>query len=187
MVTVVCEVCGKTESVFECRAKTYATCSKACAGIRASKLRSTKVELTCQVCNKVFYEKPSHAHERKTCSRECLAKLKTVVFKGEGNHQFGLRGAERGRAWKGGKRISSWGYVLINVGYKDYQFEHRLVMERELGRKLLPTEHVHHINEVRTDNRIENLLLLSEGEHVAHHNKQNPMPRDPVTQRFTSK
>jgi hypothetical protein len=66
--------------------------------------------------------------------------------------------------WKGGRHISAKGYIVAldwSTGKKRMIPLHRLVMERFLGRVLLPSESVHHINGVRTDNRIENLELWS--------------------------
>lgn len=37
--------------------------------------------------------------------------------------------------------------------------EHRVVMERRIGRALFPDESVHHINGIRDDNRLDNLEL----------------------------
>jgi len=46
---------------------------------------------------------------------------------------------------------------------------HRFVMEQHIGRKLLRSEHVHHINGNREDNRIENLALVSASAHAKIH------------------
>lgn len=68
--------------------------------------------------------------------------------------------------WKGGKQVDCYGYVLIlnpDHPYSDshgYIREHRLIMEKKIGRYLTDEEVVHHINHQRDDNKIENLMLF---------------------------
>ena len=61
------------------------------------------------------------------------------------------------------------------MGYKDIKLsgkkigEHRHIVETMLGRKLSRSEVVHHINEDKIDNRIENLLVMSLSDHTKLH------------------
>lgn len=48
---------------------------------------------------------------------------------------------------------------------------HRHIMEQYLGRVLRPDELVHHINGDRYDNRLENLEIITRGQHGVLHNK----------------
>lgn len=73
-------------------------------------------------------------------------------------------GSDNGR-WKGGRRHTRGGYVYIYspehpfAALNSSVAEHRLVMEKMLGRYLDRSESVHHRNGVRDDNRPENLEL----------------------------
>jgi len=82
---------------------------------------------------------------------------------------------KRSCAWKGGRIVEKrTGYILIwmpehpnsKVGRgKSYIYEHRLVMSQHLCRPLKSYEFVHHKNGIKSDNRIENLELLTHNVH----------------------
>jgi hypothetical protein len=106
-----------------------------------------KHQFCCFKCYSNWYGE-NHKHSAKTI------KLLSLINEGSGNGH-----------WQGGKKIQH-GYVMIkkrnhpSADANGYIQEHRLVMEKLLNRYLTPEEVVHHINGIRNDNRIENLLLI---------------------------
>lgn len=84
-------------------------------------------------------------------------------------------------SWRGGKKQNKGGYILVLLDKNDffypmadkkgYAMEHRLVIAKRLGRLLHDWEVVHHINRITSDNRIENLKLMTSSEHVSLHKK----------------
>lgn len=74
----------------------------------------------------------------------------------------------------GTRRLSCSGggniYWRIKVAPSgQWPFEHRYLMEQSLGHKIPPRHHVHHRNENTLDNRLENLVILTSGDHTRHH------------------
>jgi hypothetical protein len=85
---------------------------------------------------------------------------------------------EKSLKWKGGRYKNTAGYVFIlspehpYANCDGYVREHRLVVEKSIGRIIEPYEKVHHINGIVDDNRVENLVLCkNSSEHHSYHFK----------------
>ena len=121
---------------------------------RFKKLGHKKVKSKCIVCGKVWM---GVMKKREFCSQKCVSS-----------------GIHNGR-YQDGRYELKTGYVAVlspqhpNKVAGNYVLEHRLVMEKHIGRFLRNDEIVHHINGIRDDNRIENLELMTSSEHSKEH------------------
>lgn len=152
---VACEVCG-TEFYRPASSK-QRYCSYACHNKAQTK---PKVERFCEVCEKRFWVRPSRltANAVRFCGRTCM---------GQSNWKRPLDWFHNGKP----ALENFFGYVVVwepnhpSAWSGGWVFHHRLVMEKAIGRYLLHSEQVDHINTVKDDNRIENLQILSHSEH----------------------
>ena len=72
------------------------------------------------------------------------------------------------RAENGSGYVTEDGYRMFHINGRDI-FEHRLVLESVFGRKLLSSEHVHHIDHNKLNNSPENLMIVSNSDHKKYH------------------
>lgn len=153
----------------------------------------------CVICGKDIYVRPYRLENDKhgfTCSKECGRKNRSLWFRGENNHQYGLK-EDLNKSFKSWKKKSNYGYILVHC--KNHPFcdsggmvrEHRLVVEENYTRfdrkffikingkyYLRPEFQVHHINENKIDNRIENLMIVTKAEHRGLHNLNQEILRN---------
>lgn len=188
-----CDYCGKelilTKKQFDRNRHHF--CSNECS---INYRKRNQIKCVCPVCGNDFTRKKSQINKLKdpehaTCSKECCYELRKILYKGEGNHQYGLTGMKN-NSWKSNERYKDQNgkYTLIRV--EDHPFrdkanfvpEHRLIAEKYLltnensieidGKKYLKPECVvHHIDFNKKNNAVENLYIFeNEGMHTLFHN-----------------
>jgi hypothetical protein len=141
-------------------------CSKECAGLG---LRNG-VFRDCLCCGESFYVTPSVESQRKDeccCSKEC-------------QHKYYVEDLANG--WKGGKYIdTTTGHMRVlhkRDGYiSPYLAEHRIIAGEAIGRMLERHEFVIHVNNIKADNRPQNLFIcISNSEFSCMRNGSIPWP-----------
>ena len=149
-VKIICQYCGKEFELLACESRVKKGlvhyCSKECR----DNARKNGKYISCQYCGKEFYSIRNHF-----CSKECANNYRS---------EYCVK-----------KTYKENGYIIHHIrGYnkKGNAKEHRLVMENYLGRKLGKDEVVHHIDGNRENNNIENLVLMTRGEHSRHHRQE---------------
>jgi hypothetical protein len=92
---------------------------------------------------------------------------------------------EKSPRWKGGRYLSTHGYVLLSTP-DGRQYEHILVAEKAIGRALLyispghpDNEVVHHINGDKQNNGPNNLLVCTHRYHLELHHRLEDSPEWP--------
>ncbi|WP_185858864.1 HNH endonuclease signature motif containing protein [Vreelandella populi] len=176
-----CANCGRDMWLPPSKASVYQSCSKECGkSIRQSAVEARKRK--CKTCGNEFTPRKYQIDNGlgRYCSQLCneasrialhadeaKAKAKAVQAQMRERGEMNMACGPRNPNWNGGVYRGN-GYILLKRDGK-YVPEHRLVVEEHIGRKLRNDEVVHHINHDKTDNRIENLQVMSRAEHIEEH------------------
>jgi len=138
-----CEICGKEKSLTKgyLKYRPGRFCSAKCRNMWFSQM---PIKIFCIECEKEFFI--SSGSKIKFCSHQCYWNNLKKRYKGRHGNNY---------------------KTTMSFGRKTY--EHRAIIENKIRRKLNKKEIVHHINGDMFDNRIENLKLMTQSEHIKLH------------------
>lgn len=117
----------------------------------------------CLTCENLC--KSTGKRTQKFCSSPCKWKWQSINIRGINHPRFKYRIPY-------GSKSRYWAILSPHHPFNDskgYVMEHRLVMEKKIGRFLKRNEVVHHIDENPQNNAIENLILMAKKDHDRHH------------------
>lgn len=169
-VTFTCKICGEPfvrgpgelRSYRKRHGRDPLYCSTKCGG-KGRELSDEKWQVNCVQCGKPMpiQRRPGGTinKQKKLCSTACRSQFR---------HERAPTGAAQSGEFC---RREKKGYVWITIpaflhrsGKRAEMLEHRFIMEKKLGRPLLPTETIHHKNGQRSDNSDENLELWNKAQ-----------------------
>jgi len=161
-----CKNCGKQyELNYKQRVKRSKNhfCSRECC-FKWRREYPRIIKYPCEYCGKeihtllIYFNRAKHHFCSEICARKWYSK-------------------ENSPLWKGGRQRKPSGYIITYApqhpnSCNGMVYEHRLVAEKKIGRRLILGEEVHHKNKIRWDNRPENLEVMEGLKHQSFHLKQ---------------
>ena len=206
-VKLICKNCGNEFEVIPSRSKTAKYCCRKCS----DEAKHAKPNTICTNCGKEFHMKQSRINKYPRnmgvfCCKECAAEYRKEWFKGENNHQYGLKG-ELNASFKGYKTYKQNHKVIDIMIYmpnhpnanKDGRIvEHRYIVEQ--NHELFDSSYfeiinnywclkkefqIHHKDGNHNNNNIDNLIITTRSTHTSIHNKEKEIIRDSTTGRIT--
>lgn len=125
------------------------------------------MRVICNTCGK-FLDKPlKKLHKYNFCCNECRCKWYGKYL----NENVNIRGHSKGHKAPHLTQLNKARNpkLSINGQHTPRTADTRKIMTKYLGRPLLKTEEVHHINGDRSDNRVENLAVMDRKKHRKMH------------------
>ena len=120
--------------------------------LKGHRIPKTRIYFNCINCQKEEWYTPSQTRVKdigKFCTRKCWSEHHNA------NPTMN-------------KSMDSAGYERIAIAGKMVKI-HRYLMSKKLGRELTQKEHVHHKNGIKNDNRVENLEIVTQSDHLKEH------------------
>ena len=200
MVELKCKICDALFQIPNWRESTAKFCSKKCA---AENMKGDS-NVICSQCGKAFHKKKYSIEKYNRthgifCSTACYSVARKELMKGNGNHQYGLKG-NLNASFKGEevkRRNNKLTEIKIycpenpNCDRNGRVSKHRLIVEENY--KLFPDKcfeikngvivlkkvyNIHHIDHNHNNNEVSNLLPVTKSEHTKIHNENMIITRD---------
>lgn len=164
--------CLRCPNDFEPKTSNQKYCSRKCYTAAKDSRHRQKVKnennFICEYCGGNFH---SYTKNAQYCSNDCVSKATAHKRRKFLDIPSCLADASR-------KLDKTLGYVRVycpmhpEANTWGYVYEHRVIAEQIIGRRLEPGEIVHHKNGKRWDNRVENLEVMDKREHSKLHGQR---------------